>query len=359
MQNVVFLDQARRRRLALLGSHADAPLAATAPGPSGQALSPLFLPAPSADIPISKDEGAGTFLQITAHQDGASDRRSGWGGASSLTIAFLGRTVQRIAKISKFSARLFLAIVSLRRAAGAPFVTALTAMTLSNRLNAVSVLEADEREVVAGVNSAARSTHRAGCDVIAHGEEVLSPMFVVSGWACHTRALPGGFSQIVGLILPGDGIGLRGDGERRSITTVTALTTLETVDGSALLDLASNPARFAGISHAVGRARGLHEEFFVNQIVRLGLTSPTARLAHLILELQWRLALAGLATEREFSLPITYETLSQAIGVTAATAARAMRTLRRARMVRVRRGRIVLSRPDLMRQMSGFAAPAA
>lgn len=231
--------------------------------------------------------------------------------------------------------------------------------TLSNRLNSLSVLGAREQDAVQTASGAARQTYQAGFDLLRQGEITLPPTFIVSGWACRVRTLPGGQRQIIGFLLPGDGIGLRSCGEPLSVTTITALTTLQTVDGASLVNTAAYPSPFAGVSHAIGRASGQDEEFLVNQIFRLASPSPVVRLAHLLLELQWRLAQAGLATEREFALPLTHDTLSQALGVTVPVAAKAMRRLHRKRIIRFRHGRAILSRPDVLRQMSGFSAPAS
>ena len=120
------------------------------------------------------------------------------------------------------------------------------------------------------------------------------PMFIASGWACRCRVLADGRRQVIGFLVPGDGIGLRGCAEPLSATTILALTTVETIEAAPLLRLAEQQQRYPEIAHAMQRAAVQEEEFLINQVFRLGMLSPVERLGNLVMELQWRLEASGL-----------------------------------------------------------------
>lgn len=229
--------------------------------------------------------------------------------------------------------------------------------TLFNRLSAAAVLSEAEAEVVDAASSSVRRTYQAGSEITIEGEVTPRPMFIVSGWACRRRTLSNGRSQFIGFLLPGDGIGLRGCAEPLAGCTIEALTTVETVDASRLLLLAEQPQRFGGIAHALQRNTVLEEELLTNQIIRLGSLSPVERLAHLLLELHFRLQSAGLATDQEFQMPLTLETLSVALGVNVRTATRLVRRFNQAGLAKWRYGRTSLA-PAQLRKMSDFRAPS-
>ena len=201
--------------------------------------------------------------------------------------------------------------------------------TVANRLRSAAVLSEAEEQAVHAASSAVRRTYQASTEIAIQGEITPRPMFIASGWACRCRVLSDGRRQVLGFLLPGDGIGLRGCAEPLAPTTILALTTVETVDATPLLRLAEQPQRHPGIAHAMQRAAVQEEEFLINQVFRLGVLNAVERLAHLVMELQWRLAAAGLATPRELAMPLTYETIGEALSLNVKRVAGAFRALDR------------------------------
>lgn len=227
---------------------------------------------------------------------------------------------------------------------------------VTNRLSGISELSSAEEATVRSATSQ-RRLHQSGAEIATEGEASPKPMFLVSGWACRFRVLPNGRNQIIGLLMPGDAIGMKGCAEPMATTSVSALTSVETVDAKPLLKMAQQPGQFPGVAHAVGRLCVQDEEFLVNQVVRLGSLPIEGRLAHLLLELRWRLAEAGLATEREFSMPLTNETLADALAANPKLIAKAMDTFRRRKIVRHRYGRVELLKLNVLKNLSGFRPP--
>jgi len=218
---------------------------------------------------------------------------------------------------------------------------------LSNRFGSTSTLNAEERAMLDKLDHARRQVHQAGSDLAVEGEPSPQPLYIVSGWASRVRVLSNGRRQILGLLVPGDGIGLHGKAEELSNVTITAITTVETVDASAFVRMAHQSDQFPGIAHALERETVLEESFADNQIVRLGALSHGRRIIHLLLELQWRLNEVRLGNEREFPLPLTCETIADALGMRPADVRRVMGALRARKMFAVRYGRAtVISREN-------------
>jgi CRP-like cAMP-binding protein len=208
---------------------------------------------------------------------------------------------------------------------------------LSNRFSAVAPLDDEEREALKKLDYAQRRIHQAGSDIVIEGEQP-PPVFIVSGWASRVRVLSTGRRQILGLLLPGDGIGFHSETEPVSAATVTAITTLETIDASVLIQLARDAERFPGIVLALERIAAQEDVFSDNQILRLGGLSERRRLAHLLLELQWRLSEVGLGNDQVFPLPLTSETIADMLGMEPVDVRRAMGVLRSRRMFSLRYG---------------------
>jgi CRP-like cAMP-binding protein len=229
--------------------------------------------------------------------------------------------------------------------------------TVFNRLSAAANLSENERLIVEAISSSVRKVYQAGSEIVVEGEVMPRPMIVASGWAARRRARGNGRAQVVGFLAPGDGIGLHGNAHTTATSTIIALTTVETIDATQLLRLAQQPQAYAGIAHALLQAVAEDEEFLTNQIIRLGSPSPVERLAHLLLEMHARLSAAGLATDRDFFMPMTYETIGEALALTPKGARRAMARLRRKGLAKFRYGRVKLMAPGELQRMSEFTPP--
>jgi CRP-like cAMP-binding protein len=229
-------------------------------------------------------------------------------------------------------------------------------MVVTNRMSGIAVLSEEESAAVRN-GTPHRRIHQTGSELAVEGDVSPKPMFIMSGWACRYRLCPNGRTQIVGLLLPGDAVGLRGASEPLSPTTISALTTMETVDATSLLKVAQHQQQFPGVLHALRRMYSQQEEFLMNQIMRLGTMSPEARLAHLLLELRWRLAESGLASETEFAMPIGNETLADTTALSVKQIAQAMKAFRVRNLVRRKYERVELLSAAGLNKLSGFRAP--
>jgi CRP-like cAMP-binding protein len=230
---------------------------------------------------------------------------------------------------------------------------------LSNRFRAETTFSADERAMIEAADLSQRRIHQAGSELCMEGEACPNPMYIMSGWAARVRVLANGRQQIVGLLLPGDGVCLHREVAPRAAATVLAITSVETVDATRLLQMAHAPEKYPGLARAVERAAVLQETFTDNHIMRLGALTEVERTGHLMFELRWRLAQAGLADQKQFPLPLTHEALGDILGMSAAHVRRAMKRLRAFRMFSVRYGRAVLLEQGRRGKFAGFRPPGA
>lgn len=184
------------------------------------------------------------------------------------------------------------------------------------------------------------------------------PRYVVSGWAARHRYLSDGRRQIFDLVLPGEGIGVCLRPNPLANTTTTALTPLRLIDASPLM----HPDAFAAsreLLPALQSQADAEERRALNQIVRLGRLTALERLAHLLLEIEERLAVVGMVGGDGFALPLTQETLADMTGLSIVHVNRTIQELRRQNLVRLERGFVrLLDRASLV-QLADYTSAAA
>jgi CRP-like cAMP-binding protein len=160
-------------------------------------------------------------------------------------------------------------------------------------------------------------------ELLSEGRAVETPLLLIDGWAARIRLLVDGRRQIVSLMLPGDVIGTSELPDPISTSTILALTPVRVcaapaLGGSAALDLA----------YAVSRAHD--EAHLLAQVTRLGRMNAQERILDLLLELYERLDLAGLVRNNGFDVPLTQETMSDALGLTPVHVNRMLQAARKA-----------------------------
>lgn len=181
---------------------------------------------------------------------------------------------------------------------------------------------------------------------------------LISGWACRQRLLPDGRRQIVSFLLPGDIIGPLQRPVLPATSTSVALTSVETADATFLLQDGMHRAQaFPGLAQAKQFLILLEEVLLRDQIVRLGRQTAYERMIHLILELRFRLSMAGLTDETGFMMPLTQDVLADALGLSPVHTNRTLQQIRRDGLMELRGGRAKILRPDLMESISDWTPP--
>jgi CRP-like cAMP-binding protein len=180
---------------------------------------------------------------------------------------------------------------------------------------------------------ASRKRWRPGATLLADGR-VTSAHFVLSGWACSQRVLRDGRRQIFDFILPGEGFGFGPLAEAQGRQTVVALTSVETVDASAMLEGVHDTA-LGGLWRAIRAMIQEEDARRLDHMVRLGQLTAYEKTAHFILEMQRR---SGAGEAHRFPLPLTQETIGDALGVSVVHLNRVLRRLRDEGVAEVRGG---------------------
>ena len=99
------------------------------------------------------------------------------------------------------------------------------------------------------------------------------------------------------------------------------------------------------------------EAYLLGQVVRIGRQTAYERVAHLLLELHFRLRVVGLATDDFMPLPLTQEIIADALGLSIVHLNRTLQQLRRDGIVEVKGGVARLLDAGRLRSIADFRAP--
>jgi CRP-like cAMP-binding protein len=228
---------------------------------------------------------------------------------------------------------------------------------LAARFGRLSPLNDHERSVLRLIESRSKQSHREGAPLLTEGREIRTAQFIITGWACRFRELANGRRQIVSILLPGDTIGLSYCAHALSLTSVVALSPLRTVEAPEIAVAWRERLRVPGISTALDLAAAEDEFFMLAHIVRLGRQTAYERIAHWVMELEYRLSSRGLSTNGAFPMPLTQDTLGDAVGLSVVHVNRTLQQMRREGRIELARGRLAILDREALRAAGEFAAP--
>jgi CRP-like cAMP-binding protein len=226
------------------------------------------------------------------------------------------------------------------------------------RLNALGPLTPQHARRVEALGFKSDTIAAGGC--VAGPQDGLSrPRFLVGGWACRQRVLPDGRRQIFSLLSPGDSIGLAFSPRPVAMVDVFALTRVTLVSADALLvdpidEIGPPQPVFADI---INRALGLDEALLLDHVVRLGRHTAYERMAHLLLELRWRLSMIGQVDAYRFTMPLTQEILADVLGLSIVHVNRTLQQLRRERLIELAGSQVTLLEPGALIDIADYRPP--
>lgn len=214
---------------------------------------------------------------------------------------------------------------------------------LLHRLRGLSTLAPQEIELILSLGEQPKP-HLAGSTICPHEDGSPHPRLIVGGWACRPRLLPDGRRQMLGLLLPGDMMGDRGERRPLALNPVIALTLVRTISVARLVQaVRTAPADYPGITRALAAIDRGEEMALLDHVVRLGCQSARQRICHLILELYQRLSAIGFVHSESFPMPLTQDTLGELLGLSLVHVNRVISQLRREKLVAIRSGVVVIS----------------
>ena len=201
---------------------------------------------------------------------------------------------------------------------------------------------------------ATNSRARPAQSLISPAGVLTVPQVVLSGWGCRRWYLRDGRCQIVSFLLPGDCVGLHVTPNDDTLCSAIALTPMTTADAEPLTLGAAATTRHAGLARAIGLMNGLDDYLLRCHIVRLGRQTAYERTVHLFLELEARLAMVGQVSGNSFAMPLTQETLADALGLSIVHLNRTLQQIRRDGLLELRGGLITILRRDTMNTVADW-----
>jgi CRP-like cAMP-binding protein len=222
---------------------------------------------------------------------------------------------------------------------------------LAAKLGTVTDLPEEDRQAILDLCSNVRDVSRHS-DIIREGARTENVHLMIEGWAARYKVLPGGARQITAFLLPGDFCDLH-------------VTVLGKMDHGIV---ALTDARVAYVPHAVMDAltsrvdlvRAMWWSTLVDEailrewIVSIGRRDSYQAVAHIFCELDTRLRRVGMVQEGRFKLPITQETLADALGLTPVHINRVLKRLRSEGLIELGKGSLTILDAEGLSIRAGF-----
>ena len=228
---------------------------------------------------------------------------------------------------------------------------------LVNRFSKLTALSDHERNFLRLIEARPRHSQRPDARLLSEGRPVRAPHFILTGWACRMRELRDGRRQIFSLLLPGDAIGLSPRPDAVSATAIVALTPTRTVEAAEIAVAWRQRERVPGLAAALDFAAAEEDFFTLGQVMRLGRQNAYERMAHLFMELDYRLGARGLVTNDSFPMPLTQDTLADAAGLSVVHINRTLQQMRREGRIELGQGRLAILDRAALATAGEFSPP--
>lgn len=196
-------------------------------------------------------------------------------------------------------------------------------------------------------------TRRPGEEIVAIGETIDFVFVVESGWAIRYRILDDGRRQIVNFMLPGACFDMMSMAYAEADHAVSAATevTLRSMKSSDFLKAVSTRPKLATAFWWVA----IQEEAILReQIIRIGRRTAKERLAHLLLELNRRIAAVEGRLTNVINLPFPQALFADALGLSVVHVSRTLTKLKAEGLITTIPEGIEIVERDKMAEMCDF-----
>lgn len=208
---------------------------------------------------------------------------------------------------------------------------------LLQRFSAMSRLTRPDVEKIERAVGMARHIP-AGTELVREGDAPPEPSILLSGWIAHQRILQDGRRQIARFTLAGEIFGRISQWQENALTSQVALDNL-------IVCPAPKAEDSPGFLHVYAMEQITQRLRLLDNITRLGRMNARERLCDLLLEFLERLQLAGRAQGNTFSIPLTQEYFSDALGLTPVHLNRTLQACRHHNELTWRNGKVTLHDP--------------
>ena len=229
---------------------------------------------------------------------------------------------------------------------------ALVLAALLRRLNIVSGL--DDADIAAIRALPIHVRHwEAGRTIVSDGERPTECCLVIEGFCIRAKTTVSGQRQILSIHIPGEIPDLQSLHLHRMDHDLIAVapSTLGFISHTSMRALTrANP----NVAEVLWRDTLIDSAIFREWIVNVGQRPAVNRLAHTVVELRRRLAVAGREAGDTFEMPLTQEQISEALGITPVHANRIIRQLRDDGIVDISRGRVTVLDEAKLAELAQF-----
>ncbi|HKJ17919.1 MAG TPA: Crp/Fnr family transcriptional regulator [Xanthomonadales bacterium] len=212
----------------------------------------------------------------------------------------------------------------------------MTESAFHQRLTHLNFLSSEELAEIQNIFS--RTEESAAGELLVVEEQEMSRVRIIdSGWAYRYKSFRDGRRQILNFLVPGDVIGFYSLMFEHSDYGVEALTKLD-VNFCSSGQLAEALSTRPRLSLAMSWCAGQSERMLNEHVTRLGRRQAAERMAHLFVELHFRLRQAGFEGNESCHLPLTQVVIADALGMSHVHANRSFKKLLKEESVELREG---------------------
>jgi CRP-like cAMP-binding protein len=222
---------------------------------------------------------------------------------------------------------------------------------LLRRLNTVTGLDEADIAAIRSLPIIVRQWE-GGKVIVSDGDRPTDCCLVIEGFCVRSKSTADGQRQILSIHIPGDIPDLQSLHLHRMDHDLVAVvpSILGFISHASLRSLTRERPNVAEV---FWRDSLIDAAIFREWIVNVGQRPAGSRLAHLVLELRKRLAVAGRAAD-PFEMPLTQEQIGEALGITPVHANRIIKQLREERIVDINRGRVAVLDEKKLGELAQF-----
>ena len=216
---------------------------------------------------------------------------------------------------------------------------------LTSRLEAFTRLSPEDKAALANLSKVSRVVAPRR-DLIREGERPNFVHLMVDGWACRYKTLPDGRRQVVAFFVPGDFCDLNVYILKQMDHSIAAITRLAVADISRE-EMDALTHRHPRITQALWWESLVQHAIQREWTLNLGQRTAYERIAHLFIELYFRLKTVGLTRNGSCDFPLTQVDIADATGLTPVHVNRTLQELRRDNLIVLERKQLEI--PDIER----------
>lgn len=185
------------------------------------------------------------------------------------------------------------------------------------------------------------------------GDEIVTFPVILSGWAARYQILRNGARQITRLLLPGDAFYFDSSPDAVAIEEVITLSPCQIVN-IPHADMNRAIERYPAIGEAMRNYGCMENAILASWVVNVGRRDALERMAHLICEAHFRLALVDGAQGNQFFFPLTQDDLADVLGLTPVHINRKLQQLRHEKLITLRSKQMTILDLRELQQVAGF-----